>query len=237
MDFNNTQSTRALATLLLAGLRAMPVCVAVLIAGVMVLPTSPLFAQQTATGVPNALQGFSKNRNQPVKISADRLEVRDKDQRATFSGSVRVVQGDTTMRCKSLVVFYENSKAAKAKGPKTDIGERGQQSIRRLEAKGGVVVTHQDQTATGDNGFFDMKANTVTLVGNVVIARERDVLRGQRLVVDLNTGVSRVDAGKGGQGRVEALIQPNAKEAKDGKAKGKPAGARQRNRTRAPAKN
>ena len=26
---------------------------------------------------------------------------------ATFSGNVEVVQGDTTMRCKKLVVFYE----------------------------------------------------------------------------------------------------------------------------------
>ena len=202
------------------------------------MPTSS--TAQTATGVPNALQGFSKNRNQPVKISAARLEVRDKDQRATFSGKVHVVQGDTTMRCESLVVFYENSKSAKAKGPKTDIGDRGQQSIRRLEARGGVLVTHQDQTATGDNGIFDMKANTVTLVGNVVIARERDVLRGQRLVVDLNTGVSRVDAGKGGQGRVEALIQPSFKDdksAKGGKGKGPPGGARKRNRTPEAANN
>jgi len=218
---------------------ALSIAAALLLVAFSTLPISPLRAQ-TATGVPNALQGFSKNRNQPVRISAARLEVRDKDQRATFSGSVRVVQGDTTMRCKSLVVFYESSKSEKTKGPKTDIGARGQQSIRRLEAKGGVIVNHQDQTATGDNGVFDMKSNTVTLIGNVVIARERDVLRGHRLVVDLNTGVSRVESGKGGQGRVEALIQPNSKDdknAKGGKAKKGAPGERKRNRSREPAKN
>ena len=56
---------------------------------------------------PNALQGFQQNRGQPVQIEAARLEVRDKDKMATFSGNVKVVQGDTTMRCKTLVVFYE----------------------------------------------------------------------------------------------------------------------------------
>src|SRR3954454_22301521 len=56
----------------------------------------------------NALQGFSQNRNQPVQIEAASLEVRDKEKKATFTGNVKVVQGDTTMRCKLLVVFYES---------------------------------------------------------------------------------------------------------------------------------
>jgi len=33
-----------------------------------------------------------------------------------------------------------------------------------------------------------MQSNTVTLNGNVVVTRGKDVVRGQRLVVDLNTG-------------------------------------------------
>src|SRR5690348_4484744 len=57
-------------------------------------------------GQPNALQGFSKNKGQPVSIEAERLEVRDKDKTATFAGKVQVVQGDTTLRCKTLTVFY-----------------------------------------------------------------------------------------------------------------------------------
>ena len=53
------------------------------------------------SGPPNALQGFSQNRDQPVHIQAAKLEVRDKQQIATFSGDVRVKQGDTDMRCRS----------------------------------------------------------------------------------------------------------------------------------------
>ena len=34
-------------------------------------------AQTAQTGVPNALQGFSQNRSQPVKIESASLEVRD----------------------------------------------------------------------------------------------------------------------------------------------------------------
>ncbi len=66
-------------------------------------------AQSTTTGVPNAMQGFSQNRDKPIQIDAATLEMRDKDKAATFSGDVKVVQGDTTMRCKTLVVFYDNN--------------------------------------------------------------------------------------------------------------------------------
>src|SRR5215208_4948811 len=72
-------------------------------------------ATESGTSVPNALQGFQQNRGQPVKIEASRLEVRDKDKVATFSGNVKVVQGDTTMHCKVLVVYYE--KKDEGQGP------------------------------------------------------------------------------------------------------------------------
>jgi lipopolysaccharide export system protein LptA len=156
---------------------------------------------QKNQGPPNALQGFSQNRDEPVKIRAAALELREKDKMATFTGDVYVLQGDTEMRCKQLVVFYEqetgtrNVKAA-------DPGPGGDRQIRRIEAKGNVVVVQKDQNATGDAATFNMRENTVTLVGNVVVTRGADVLRGQRLVVDLTSGVSKMD-----QGRVEGLFQ------------------------------
>jgi lipopolysaccharide export system protein LptA len=52
-----------------------------------------------------------------------------------------------------------------------------------------------------------MRENTVTLNGNVVVTRGQDVLRGQRLVVDLNSGVSKMD-----QGRVEGLFQARSRD-------------------------
>lgn len=164
-------------------------------------------------GPPNALQGFSQNRDKPVKIQAASLEVREKDKMATFTGDVQVFQGDTEMRCKSLVVFYEEGggKDGKEGAHKNtlkaaDPGPHGQQEISRIEAKGGVVVVQKDQHAQGDTAHFNMKENTVTLVGNVIVTRGQDVLRGQRLVVDLTSGVSKMD-----QGRVEGLFQARSR--------------------------
>src|SRR5271167_3007279 len=71
-------------------------------------------AQSAVTGVPNAMQGFSQNRDQPIQIDAATLEMRDKKKEATFSGNVKVVQGDTTMTSKTLVVFYDSTPAPTA---------------------------------------------------------------------------------------------------------------------------
>jgi lipopolysaccharide export system protein LptA len=184
-----------------------------LAAGLLLSGAAALAQPQAAKGPPNALQGFSQNQDKPVHIDAATLEVRDKDKVATFSGSVHVTQGDTDMRCKSLVVFYEqdNDTAGTAKTMQAaDPGPGGQQHIKRLEAHGGVVVTQKDQTATGDLGIFDMKSNTVTLTGNVVMTQKQNILRGDRLVVDLTSGVSRVESGKNGQGRVQGLFLPGS---------------------------
>ena len=188
---------------------AMALAVAAVVAS---LSASSGRAQQNK-GPPNALQGFSTNRGKPVRIQAGSLEVRDKDKQAVFSGNVQVVQGDTTMRCKTLAVFYE-SDPSKPGVPAAKAGPEGQQQIRRMEAKGGVVVTQKDQVATGDTAEFDVRTNTITLSGNVVVTRGQDVLKGKRLVVNLTSGVSTVEAGVGQ--RVDVLITPKSQDGSAG---------------------
>ena len=175
-------------------------------------------AQSAVNGVPNAMQGFSQNRDQPIHIDAATLEMRDKKKEATFSGNVKVVQGDTTMTSKTLVVFYEstqapaaapapaNSKVAAKSAPiqSTTPGPGGSSSIKRLEAHGNVVVTQKDQVVTGETAVFDTRSNLITMLGGVVLTQGKNVLRGDRLLVDMTTGVSRVESDSG---RVQGLFQ------------------------------
>ena len=175
-------------------------------------------AQSSMQNVPNAMQGFSQNRDQPIQIEAVSLEMRDKQKEATFAGNVKVVQGDTTMTSKTLVVFYESSQsgltsgqpaaskaAAKAAPPmqSSTPGPGGASSIKRLEARGDVKVTQKDQVVTGEKAVFDTKTNLITMHGGVVLTQGGNVLRGDRLLVDMTTGVSRVESDSG---RVQGLF-------------------------------
>jgi lipopolysaccharide export system protein LptA len=175
-------------------------------------------AGPASSGPARSLQ--AENKDAPVQIEAATLEVHDKSKTATFSGNVQVVQGDTTMKCRSLVVFYgqevglgeataQASNATNVKSP------RGAQNIRRIEARGAVTVITKDQSASGDLGIYDLKTKTITLSGNVVVSQGQNVIHGERVVVDTETGNARVEsgatgtsAGGPGSGRVRALIQP-----------------------------
>jgi lipopolysaccharide export system protein LptA len=182
-------------------------------------------APRPAAGPPvqSLLQG-GQDKDQPVQIEAASLEVRDKNKMATFSGDVQVVQGDTTMKCQKLVVFYgqEVGIAQKETGqggaPAPDTkpalaGPKGAQNIRRIEARGGVTVITKDQNASGDLGVYDLIAKTITLTGNVVVSQGQNVIHGERVVVDTVSGNARVESNNQGGGgtptRVRALIQPN----------------------------
>ena len=208
---------------------------AALAVGVALMATGAAIAQSTMQGVPNAMQGFSQNRDQPIQIEAASLEMRDKKKEATFAGNVKVIQGDTTMTSKTLVVFYDSGGGDKpaapqpaAKGTKgapmqsAQPGPGGSSSIKRLEARGNVVVTQKDQVVTGETAVFDTKTNLITMLGGVVLTQCRNVLRGDRLAVDMTTGVSRVESDSG---RVQALLPQGGSNDCGSGSPGKPAPA------------
>ena len=165
-----------------------------------------------------------QNQDQPIQIESATLEVRDKSKMATFSGDVQVVQGDTTIKCQTLVVFYggggpgvsaithSGSRAASGTTQQGPAVPQGAQDIRRIEARGGVTVISKDQNASGDLGVYDVKKKTITLTGNVVVSQGKNVLHGDRVIVDTTTGNAHIELGATSQNRVRALIQPSRNE-------------------------
>src|SRR5690606_37166620 len=115
----------------------------------------PASAQQATS----AFEGFSGRGDAPVNIEADKLEVQETEQTATFSGNVVVSQGTSTLRTNRLTIFDEkkNADAAEDAGGGDVLTGR---NIRRLEADGNVIVTSGNQKASGNRGVFDMPSNT-----------------------------------------------------------------------------
>ncbi len=139
--------------------------------------------------------------DQPIEINADSLEVLQKDQRAVFRGNVDARQGRLRLKADELEVHY----LSKAEG-----GQVGG-AITRIDARGNVLVSSPTETAQGDAGVYDVTAKAITLTGKVVLTRGDNVIRGQRLVLDLATGKSRIE---GGGGRVRGYFVPGKKDAR-----------------------
>jgi lipopolysaccharide export system protein LptA len=113
------------------------------------------------------------------------------------------------------------------------LGDAGNQ-ISKIEARGDVVITtDQDQTTTSDWALYDVPAQLVTVGGNVVLTQGKNVLKGDRLVIDLKTGESRFEnTGNGSTGgKIRALFMPK----QDAAAKTGKAGDGQTNKDKAPS--
>ncbi|MGE0231604.1 MAG: LptA/OstA family protein [Flavobacteriaceae bacterium] len=185
-------------------------------------------AQSAAKEAEGSPSSFQIDSDKPVKIEADKLDIQDREQTGTFSGNVFVQQGDMTMRTSRLVVHYKGNAAAGGKkdnaagggkkdnaaagGKKEDTGTAtsGDQKITRLEARGKVLIRSKDQEATGEWADYDVASRTIKLGGAVVLSQGPNVLRGEELLIDLNTGKSRLTNTAKDGGRVRGLFLPSA---------------------------
>lgn len=155
-----------------------------------------------------AAQGLKHDSNLPIEITADQLEVAQPQKLATFTGNVDAVQGELVLSADRLRVYYYGD------GQEAPAGASS--SIRRIEADGNVFVSSPDETAQGTAGVYDVESNQLSLEGSVVLTQDDNVIRGERLEIDLTSGQSRVlaavgsDAGGEPPQRVRAIFTPRS---------------------------
>ena len=152
-------------------------------------------------------QAFRTDPNAPVDIDALRLRVDDRKRIAVFDGGVRAVQGGFEIATNVLHANYSGAAGlslgagSAANAGQQKQGDNGVQ-LKSIHAPGRITVKSRDgQYAAGDNGTYNVAQNEIALVGNVVLKQGRQVIRGAKLVIDLNTGLSRMET-SGGQRRV-----------------------------------
>jgi lipopolysaccharide export system protein LptA len=155
-----------------------------------------------------AFAGFDTGSDEPIQIEADKLEVRDPEKLAIYSGNVQVRQGESVLEAPELRVYYTGDPAGQATEQAAGETEGGQEApgsqVSRIEAGPGVTVRSGEQTASGDAVVLDMQQDLITMTGNVVLTQGPNVVRGQRLVVNLQTKQGRMEGG-----RVQTLITPS----------------------------
>lgn len=143
----------------------------------------------------NPFSMSGKDADKPIGISADTILADVKNQTATYAGNVVVSQGELRLRSDALSI-------------QANKGE-----IRRIQAKGNVVLASNQGQATGALADYDVTGRMVTMTGKVVLSQGQNVMRGSRLVVNLATGQAQLSSTPGvtGSGRVEGLFVPAKK--------------------------
>ena len=132
------------------------------------------------------LQGMAFSNDQPIQIESDKLEIKEQEKRAVFTGNVKVVQGETTLQAGSMIVHYKSEGQSVSSGA-TDIDT--------IDVANKVVIRTPTQTASADTGTFDMTGQVAVLEGEKVVLTEGDnIFIGCRLTVHMQTGEAKLES-------------------------------------------
>ena len=140
----------------------------------------------------------------PVDISADRLEVKQQENIALFTGNVVVTQSDMSLVSDRITVFYQG-----------DREENNTSSISRLDASGNVVMTSPTETIRSTWGVYDFAEKIITLGGDVELSNADGQIKSPRLQLNLTTGQITMDGGRiegGTNDRVTGQFTPPSSE-------------------------
>lgn len=147
--------------------------------------TAPSLRSQE-TGI--SFGGLKTDISQPVQVDADSLSIDQKDGSAAFTGNVVVTQGDMRLTAGLVTIRYGAD----------------QRSIAEMRAEGGVTLQAGSDVASADRAEYRPDTGELTLLDNVVLTQGEAAISGQKLVLNLETGLGQMS------GRVTTIFTPGS---------------------------
>jgi len=142
--------------------------------------------------------------NQPIEISADRLEAYDEKKMVLFTGNAVATQGGRIIKAESLLLHYKKEgQSGRIEGLQS-MGGVGE--LVKIEAKGQVSVSQGDLLVTGENAVYYQDTQKIVVMGGAMMRQVGNVIQGDKIEVFLNENRGVVEAGE--NKRVKATIYP-----------------------------
>lgn len=137
---------------------------------------------------PEPLRG---NSHLPITIKSNELVADNKGKTAIFTGKVVAKQGDVTIFCDKMTVYYGNT----------------QGEVDKIEADGNVRIVQENRTGISSHAVYESGQGKITLTGgNPKVMQGADTVTGEIITYFINEERSSVSGG-----RVEAVIHPKSK--------------------------
>lgn len=137
-------------------------------------PAKPSDVAAVAGG--NGPQMFAAS-DAPLDITASRLDIKDAQKSAVFTGNVKAIQNDQSLTTPELTVIYDSETPAAGTEAAQPAGAAPSPAgkIRRIVAKGPVVMQRGPlDRVTADAMDFDAPSQAGSLIGNVVMQSGTD---------------------------------------------------------------
>jgi lipopolysaccharide export system protein LptA len=147
------------------------------------------------------------NKDSPITISADKLEISQKAGTVAFEGHVSAQQDNLLITGKKLTIYAVKEKP---KGGKDNPGGGGVvDQIDRIEIEGEVKITQENKLATCDKAVYYRPEQKIVLSGNPRVSQGKDELYGQLITLYIMEERSVIEGGT--QKPVQATIYPEGK--------------------------
>ena len=118
----------------------------------------------------------------PVDIIADEMQWNDDKKVAYAIGNAIATQGEKKISANKLIVHLDQ--------------EEDTNEIILIEAEGNVIFTNKKEVATGKIAKYDFIKNNIIIEDTVTLKKDDNIMKGELLVMDLNTGVSQITSDK-----------------------------------------
>jgi lipopolysaccharide transport protein LptA len=137
------------------------------------------FKEGFGLGLVLLLASFSAARAaDSVQIDADSMEVIDAEHRTIFKGNVVATRPTDKITSSQMVVTSEDQKQP----------DGTMQTVTTfIDATGGVVITTDSQTITGDAAKFNIPADRLEVTGNVRVVQGKTTVNSKKVVINLKT--------------------------------------------------
>ncbi len=155
----------------------------------------------------DSLKDLKGKKTGPIEIQADRLEAYNDQKLVVFSGNVVATETDRVMKSDVMHLYYKKDADKTGKSPK---GQRQTGDIDRIEVKGNVRITQGTKLVTGEKAVYLNDDQKIIVTGNAVMKDGDNVIKGDRVIVDLEKDRGTVESKPGG--RVSAKIYPDEKD-------------------------
>jgi len=150
------------------------------------LPLLLVASMAVAQGARVAFGDSGQDRDAPVEVTSESLNVNQNDNTAVFEGDVVVAQGEMRLAAPRVLVVYLED----------------QSGIERLEATGGVTLVSGEDAAEAARADYNITTGMIELRGDVLLVQGESAITGDEMLVDTEAGTARV------MGRVRTVLQP-----------------------------
>lgn len=122
--------------------------------------------------------------NEPIEIVSNKMEAFQEKRMIVFSGDALAKQGDITVKTDRLTVYYKKAEDKAGSAGNREIPEGGE--LDRIEAKGNVVITQKDLSATAEEAIYSHDSATFVMTGQPVLKQANNTVSGCKVFIYVN---------------------------------------------------